>query len=136
MASPSPCNLTLHFPTYNQGVALSISVGLLWHVSCDFFLAGHEHCRAFCGSRTVVSGEDAMKNQMKELQELKGIGDVLSRRLVESSYDTIAKVAAAEEKGLARIAGMTPQRVRNIVTQARKMTGEAEKSRHTWTSDR
>ena len=77
-----------------------------------------------------------MKNQMKELQELKGIGDVLSRRLVESSYDTIAKVAAAEEKGLARIAGMTPQRVRNIVTQARRMTGEAEKSRHTWTSDR
>ena len=35
--------------------------------------------------------EDAMKEQMKELQKLKGIGEVLSRRLVESSYDTIAK---------------------------------------------
>ena len=73
-----------------------------------------------------------MKEQMKELQELKGIGEVLSRRFVESSYDTIAKVAAAEEKGLARIAGMNPQKVRSVVTQARKMTGEAEKSRHTW----
>jgi hypothetical protein len=28
---------------------------------------------------------------MKKLQQLKGIGEVLSRRLVESSYDTIAK---------------------------------------------
>ena len=73
---------------------------------------------------------------MKELQQLKGIGEVLSRRLVESSYDTIAKVAAAEEKGLERIAGMNPQKVRSIVTQARKMVGEAEKSRHTWLKDR
>jgi ERCC4-type nuclease len=78
------------------------------------------------------SGEDAMKKQMKELQGLKGIGEVLSRRLVEASYDTVAKVAAAEEKGLEKIKGMNPQKVRAIVTQARKMTGEAEKSQHTW----
>jgi predicted flap endonuclease-1-like 5' DNA nuclease len=73
-----------------------------------------------------------MKNQMKELQKLQGIGEVLSRRLVEASYDTIAKVAAAEEKGLEKITGLNPQKVRSIVTQARNMTGEAEKSRHTW----
>lgn len=73
-----------------------------------------------------------MKNQTKELQELKGIGKILSQRLVESSYDTIAKVAGAEEKGLQSISGMNPQKVRSIVTQARKMTGEAEKSQHTW----
>jgi predicted flap endonuclease-1-like 5' DNA nuclease len=77
-----------------------------------------------------------MKEQMKELQKLKGIGEVLSRPLVESSYDTIAKVAAAEEKGLERIAGMNPQTGWSIVTQARKMTGEAEKSRRTWLKDR
>ena len=80
--------------------------------------------------------EDAMKNHTKELQHLKGIGEVLSRRLVESSYDTIAKVAAAEVKGLERIAGMNPQKVRSIVTQARKMTGEAEKCQHTWSKGR
>ena len=74
-----------------------------------------------------------MKNQMKELQKLKGIGEVISLRLVEASYDTIAKVAAAEEKGLERIAGMNPQKLRSIVTQARTMTGEAEKKQHTWT---
>lgn len=77
-----------------------------------------------------------MKSQMKELQELKGIGDVLSRRLVEASYDTIAKVAAAEEKGLERITGMNPQKVRAIVTQARKMMGDAERSHHTWKDGR
>ena len=76
-----------------------------------------------------------MKKEMEELQELKGIGKVLSRRLIEASYNTIAKVAAAEEKGLERIAGMNPQKVRSIVIQARNMTGEAEKSRHTWTKD-
>ena len=73
-----------------------------------------------------------MKEKMKELQKLKGIGEVLARRLVESSYDTIGKVAGAEKKGLERIAGMSPQKVRDIVTQARKMMGKAERSRHTW----
>jgi len=77
-----------------------------------------------------------MKTHMKELQKLKGIGAVLSQRLVESSYDTIAKVAAAEENGLSRIAGLNPQKRHSIVTQARTMTGEAEKSQHTWTKSR
>jgi len=35
----------------------------------------------------------------KNWKKIKGIGAVLSRRLVEASHDTIAKVAAAEEKG-------------------------------------
>ena len=77
-----------------------------------------------------------MNNHTKELQKLKGIGEVLSRRLVEASYDTIAKVAAAEQKGLERIEGMNPQKVRSIVTQARQMTGEVEKSHHTWLKGR
>lgn len=76
-----------------------------------------------------------MKEQMKELQKLNGIGEVLSRRLVEASYDSIAKVAAAEKKGLERIAGMNKLKVHSIVTQAREMIGEAEKSRHTWSKD-
>jgi predicted flap endonuclease-1-like 5' DNA nuclease len=77
-----------------------------------------------------------MKNAMKELQQLKGIGNVLSRRLVEASYDSIAKVASAEEKNLERIAALNPQKARDISAQARKMAGEAEKSQHTWNPDR
>ena len=73
-----------------------------------------------------------MNDQREELKKLKGIGIVLSQRLVEASYDTIAKVAAAEEKGLERIVAMTPKKARDIATQARKITGEAEKRRHSW----
>lgn len=77
-----------------------------------------------------------MKNLMKELQHLDGIGEILSRRLVESSYDSIAKVAAAEVKSLARIAAMDPKKVQSIVTQARQLTREAERSHHTWVKER
>lgn len=77
-----------------------------------------------------------IKDKMKELQELKWVGKIMSRRLIEASYDTIAKVASAEEKGLERIKGMTINKVRAIVAQARSMTGGAEKSRHTWLKDR
>jgi predicted flap endonuclease-1-like 5' DNA nuclease len=73
-----------------------------------------------------------MKDPTKDLQKLKGVGEVLSRRLVEASYDTIAKVAA-KEKGLEKIPAMNPQKARDISAQARKLTGEAEKSSHTWT---
>ena len=73
-----------------------------------------------------------MKEQMKELQKLNGIGTVLSQRLAENSYDSIGKVAAAEEKGLARIVGINPKKLHSIVAQARKMVSEAEKSHHTW----
>jgi len=68
-----------------------------------------------------------MKEEMKELQKNQRIGEVLSRRLVESSYDTIGKVAGAEKKGLERIAGMNPQKVRDYRNPSQKMTGEAEK---------
>ena len=49
-----------------------------------------------------------MKKEMKELQKLKGIGEVLSQRLVEASYSTIAKVAAAEENGFKENSGHEP----------------------------
>ena len=73
-----------------------------------------------------------MKNQTKDLQKLKGIGEVLSQRLVEASYYTIAKVASAGEKGLTRIPAMNAQKARDISAQARKLTAEGEKNRHTW----
>lgn len=71
-----------------------------------------------------------MHKQMKELQQLKGVGKILSQRLVENSYNTISKVAAAQTKGLERIAGMHPKKVWAIVTQARVIMREAEKGRH------
>lgn len=93
--------------------------------------AGRTDCKTLLAGEKL--GEDVMNKERKELQKLKGIGEVLSRRLIEDSYNTIAKVAAAEEYGLKKIPGMNPQKVRSIVTQARGMTSEAEKSRpKTW----
>lgn len=77
-----------------------------------------------------------MHKQMKELQQLNGIGNVLSQRLVQNGYDTISKVAAAQTKGLEKISGMHSKRVRTIVAQAREMTGEADKSRHAWLEEK
>ena len=70
-----------------------------------------------------------MKAEMKELQKLKGVGEILSQRFVEAGYDTLAKVAAAGEDGLKKIRGINPRMLRSIVTQAGELAGEAHKSR-------
>ena len=31
---PSRCNIPLYFPLCNQTIALALSAGILWHVSC------------------------------------------------------------------------------------------------------
>ena len=80
----------------------------------------------------LISEDGPMKKQLKELQQLDGIGDVLAQRLIEASYDSIAKVASAEVKALARIAGLHPGKVRAIVIQARKKVSETEKHQHSW----
>jgi hypothetical protein len=70
-----------------------------------------------------------MKAEMKELQKLKGVGEVLSQRFVEAGYDTFAKVASAGEDGLKKIRGINPRMLRSIVAQAGEFAGEAQKSK-------
>jgi hypothetical protein len=70
-----------------------------------------------------------MKQGMKELQKLKGVGEVLAQRFVEAGYDTFAKVAAAGEDGLKKIPGINPRLLQSIVTQAGELAGVAEGSR-------
>ena len=70
-----------------------------------------------------------MKQSMKELQQLKGVGEVLSRRLVEAGYDTFAKIAAAGEEGLRKIQGLNPRIIQPLLAQAGEMIGEAQKSK-------
>ena len=65
-----------------------------------------------------------METERKELQKLKGVGEVLSRRLVEAGYDTFAKVVAAGEDGLKKIQGVTPRLVGSLINQALEMGGE------------
>ena len=70
-----------------------------------------------------------MKAGMKGMQKLKGIGEVLSRRLIEAGYDTFAKVAVAAEEELRKIQGINPRQIKSIVAQASELAEEAEKGR-------
>jgi replicative superfamily II helicase len=79
-----------------------------------------------------INREDKMENQMKELQAFKGIGKVLSQRLVDAGYTSVARIAAAQPRAMERIQGLSPMKIRAITTQARKMVGTAEKQVHSW----
>jgi hypothetical protein len=70
-----------------------------------------------------------MKRRMKELQKLKGVGAVLSRRLAEAGYDTFAKIAAAGDEGMKKIQGLNPRMVQSILTQAGEIIDEAQKGK-------
>lgn len=71
-----------------------------------------------------------MKAEIKELQKLKGVGEVLSQRLVEAGYDTFAKIVAAGADGLKKIQGVNPKLVENIIAQAVEMAGEILEKNH------
>lgn len=66
---------------------------------------------------------------MKELQKLKGVGEVLSQRFIDAGYDTFAKIAAAGEEGLRRIPGVNPRMLASIVAQAVVLSAETVKSK-------
>jgi len=70
-----------------------------------------------------------MKDRMKELQKIKGIGEILARRFVEAGYDTAAKVAEAGEDALKAIKGINPRAISSIVSQAAGFADEGGKAR-------
>jgi hypothetical protein len=70
-----------------------------------------------------------MKKKLNELKQLKGVGEVLSRRLVEAGHDTFAKVVAAGEDGLKKIQGINQKMVSGIIEQAGQLAGEGQPSK-------
>lgn len=57
----------------------------------------------------------------KELQKIKGVGEVLAARLAEAGFDTAEKLAAAGEKKLAKIKGLNPRLIPSILAQAAEL---------------
>ncbi len=57
----------------------------------------------------------------KELQQIKGIGDVLSMRLLEAGHDSYAKIVGLGENGLKQIKGINPKAVPEILDQAARL---------------
>jgi Holliday junction resolvasome RuvABC DNA-binding subunit len=70
-----------------------------------------------------------MTQTIKELQRIKGIGPTFAQRFLEAGYDTFSKIAAAGEEGLRNIRGINAQMVQSILTQAKEMVGEVDKTR-------
>jgi NAD-dependent DNA ligase len=72
-----------------------------------------------------------MKKIMKELQQIKGVGEILAKRFIRAGYDSFDRIAAAEEAGLKSIQGINPQTIPSIIRQAAAMAAEksAERAR-------
>jgi DNA anti-recombination protein RmuC len=70
-----------------------------------------------------------MKNNSKELRKIKGIGEVLSKRLIEAGYDTFDKIAAAGEAGLKKIRGLNRPQIKPIIDQAAALARGSDKKK-------
>ena len=70
-----------------------------------------------------------MKKKLNELKQLKGVGEVLSVRLAEAGYDTIAKVVAAGEEGLKKVQGINQRVLPAILEQANLLAGAGRASK-------
>jgi hypothetical protein len=70
-----------------------------------------------------------MKKKLKELQKIKGIGEVLSKRLIEAGYDTFDKIVAAGEAGLKKIRGFEWLPLKPIMDQAASLAKESDRNK-------
>lgn len=67
-----------------------------------------------------------MESEINELRKIKGVGEVLSRRLVEAGFHTFAKIVDAGEDGLKKIRGVHPGLAADIICQAAALAGERD----------
>ena len=57
----------------------------------------------------------------RELQQIKGIGEVLSVRLLEAGHDSFAKIVRLGESGLKEIKGINLKAIPEIIEQAARL---------------
>jgi hypothetical protein len=63
-----------------------------------------------------------MAQSAKELQQLKGIGDVLAQRLKDAGLESYNDLVGAGEEGLKKIRGLNPQAIPSILVQAKELS--------------
>lgn len=61
-----------------------------------------------------------MAKSAADLQQLKGVGAVLAKRIFDAGFDTFDKLAQAGEEGLKKIPGIPSRAIASIVEQARQ----------------
>lgn len=57
----------------------------------------------------------------KELQQIRGIGEVLALRLLEAGHDSFKKIVKLGDSGLRKIKGLNPKAIPEILEQAGKL---------------
>jgi hypothetical protein len=70
-----------------------------------------------------------MKKTMKELQKIKGIGEILTKRFIKAGYNSFEAIVAAGEEGLKKIKGVNPQVIPSILEQATALAAECRAER-------
>lgn len=70
-----------------------------------------------------------MKKSMKELKKIRGIGEVLAKRLVDAGHDSYEKLHALGEEGLRAVKGINPRAVESILSQAAELAESKGKER-------
>lgn len=73
-----------------------------------------------------------MVESAADLQQLKGVGRVLAKRLYDAGYRSFDRIAQAGEDGLKAVPGISPRAIGSILQQARELaqaqgTGDAER---------
>jgi len=63
-----------------------------------------------------------MVTKAADLQQMKGVGTVLSKRLYEAGLDSFDKIAEAGEDELKKISGITPRNMNSIREQAGQLS--------------
>lgn len=61
----------------------------------------------------------------EDLQQLKGVGRILAKRLYDAGFDSFKKIAEAGEEGIRKVRGLPPRSVAGIVAQARELAAAA-----------
>lgn len=64
-----------------------------------------------------------MQDAIKQLQQLKGVGAALAKRLVEAGFDTLPRLANATAGELATIKGLPAEAIPALQEQARALAG-------------
>jgi DNA uptake protein ComE-like DNA-binding protein len=62
-----------------------------------------------------------MTQSATDLQELKGVGKVLAKRLYDAGFDSYVKIAQAGEEGLKTVRGLSPRSLGSILEQAKRL---------------
>ncbi|HBG04454.1 MAG: hypothetical protein A2075_03420 [Geobacteraceae bacterium GWC2_58_44] len=61
-----------------------------------------------------------------DLQQLRGVGSILAKRLFDAGFDSFDKIAQAGEEGLKRVRGISPRAVGSILEQANELARSAQ----------